>query len=297
MNHKHCGIIKDLLPLYVDLLTSEESNEAIKAHLATCENCSAIYETLKTNGDFTSDGMGKELDYLKKIKAKRKNFLLMAVGICVAVFGILIAIGVKTFIIGTPVSLEEISYTNDEGYHGIGTKFDSETNELTLYGEFLNEQLAFSGIKVEESKRLVGVYNVTVYGAPRFSDSRDHSRRFKTVIKIPDDNTLWSVYSLGEIPQDTYLIWSNAEILEQKYAVPGQKLKEYITDTTGSPSENGWLEWADFGEYGGENCWVFHWWSDADTFVGDVIAQYAVSEDGSRIYIYDSENGVWVNVS
>ena len=34
-----CEIVQDLLPSYVDGLTSDETNEAVKDHLADCEMC------------------------------------------------------------------------------------------------------------------------------------------------------------------------------------------------------------------------------------------------------------------
>lgn len=45
----NCEIIKDLLPLYIDSLSSEESNIEITAHLQGCTDCNQVYEQMKTN--------------------------------------------------------------------------------------------------------------------------------------------------------------------------------------------------------------------------------------------------------
>lgn len=37
-----CEIIRDLLPLYADGLTSEESNQLIEAHIQSCSECAAL---------------------------------------------------------------------------------------------------------------------------------------------------------------------------------------------------------------------------------------------------------------
>ena len=37
-----CCIVKDLLPGYIDSLTSEETNEEIKQHLKDCADCTTI---------------------------------------------------------------------------------------------------------------------------------------------------------------------------------------------------------------------------------------------------------------
>ncbi len=41
-----CSIAKDLLPLYVDGVLSEEAARAVNAHLETCENCRKEYEVM-----------------------------------------------------------------------------------------------------------------------------------------------------------------------------------------------------------------------------------------------------------
>ena len=43
----NCDIIKDLLPSYIDQLTSEESDHAIQEHLKTCETCKEYYMQMK----------------------------------------------------------------------------------------------------------------------------------------------------------------------------------------------------------------------------------------------------------
>lgn len=43
----NCGIIKDLLPLYVDDVCSEESKEAVAVHLSECESCSDLESRLR----------------------------------------------------------------------------------------------------------------------------------------------------------------------------------------------------------------------------------------------------------
>ena len=69
-----CEIVQDLLPSYVDGLTSDETNEAIKDHLADCVSCRDMYERMKadeTSAEENSEVMEKEkkeINFLKKIK-------------------------------------------------------------------------------------------------------------------------------------------------------------------------------------------------------------------------------------
>ena len=83
----NCGIIDDLLPLYVDEACSEESKVAIEAHLLSCEVCRAklakmkadniIPETIKADHEIT---MAK---YAQKVKRHRIRIAISAVAISV----------------------------------------------------------------------------------------------------------------------------------------------------------------------------------------------------------------------
>ena len=46
-----CGIIKDLLPLYVDHVCSDESKELIDEHLLECEKCKSYMDSLRESQD------------------------------------------------------------------------------------------------------------------------------------------------------------------------------------------------------------------------------------------------------
>lgn len=43
-----CGIIEDLIPLYIDGCCSKESADAVKAHIEHCATCRELYEKMKT---------------------------------------------------------------------------------------------------------------------------------------------------------------------------------------------------------------------------------------------------------
>ena len=41
-----CGLIQDLLPLYIDGVCSDESKAAIEQHLPECSSCKEYYSTM-----------------------------------------------------------------------------------------------------------------------------------------------------------------------------------------------------------------------------------------------------------
>ena len=64
-----CEIVQDLLPSYVDGLTSDETNEAVKDHLADCVSCRDMYERMKADemsAEENSEVMEKEKKEIKE---------------------------------------------------------------------------------------------------------------------------------------------------------------------------------------------------------------------------------------
>ena len=75
MNHKiPCEVIRDLLPLYADGLTSEASGQEIREHLEQCGECREMYQRMKKDveGEGRSAKEEGQIDYLKK-EEKRKE--------------------------------------------------------------------------------------------------------------------------------------------------------------------------------------------------------------------------------
>lgn len=70
-----CGIIRDLLPLYIDDVCNAESKQAVEQHLSDCETCRECYERMKSSEGFAEKTFneleeGNMADSLKKIKNK-----------------------------------------------------------------------------------------------------------------------------------------------------------------------------------------------------------------------------------
>jgi len=70
-----CGIIRDLLPLYIDNIGGEESRNAIEQHLEECENCREHYEQMKASGgimEHKKDNV-KDMNIANSLKAIKKK--------------------------------------------------------------------------------------------------------------------------------------------------------------------------------------------------------------------------------
>ena len=66
-NNIPCEMIKDVLPSYVDKLTSDVTNNLVEEHINECEECKNTLEAMQdsTIGNIGEDDK-KEIDFLKK---------------------------------------------------------------------------------------------------------------------------------------------------------------------------------------------------------------------------------------
>lgn len=73
-----CSIIRDLLPLYCDKLTSADSNEEIENHLRSCTECAEIYENMSKE-EITMPEQDKNIKPLKKVKKSFTKRLIIGI--------------------------------------------------------------------------------------------------------------------------------------------------------------------------------------------------------------------------
>ncbi len=91
-----CEMIRDLLPLYIDGLTSEASNQEIEKHLKSCKECRKYYQEMAgglPDSPTISQEEIRDVEIIKKIKKKSRKKLagILAGGILAAVL-ILVAV-------------------------------------------------------------------------------------------------------------------------------------------------------------------------------------------------------------
>lgn len=101
---KQCKIIYDLLPNYIDNLTSEETNKYIEEHLEKCPDCLNTLNNMQ--GEIKLEKIDKniEINALKKVKIRTRLQILVSI-----IFVILI------FSIGIYINNNYSFYRNEEG--------------------------------------------------------------------------------------------------------------------------------------------------------------------------------------
>lgn len=103
---KECNIIKDLLPLYIEELCSEDSREYVEAHLKDCKECKETFEYLKYSDLCVETVEKKEINAFKKLERYISGKIL----INYFLFLLVMILGVVVLLCTVPKVPEEIYY-------------------------------------------------------------------------------------------------------------------------------------------------------------------------------------------
>ena len=123
---RDCRIVQDLLPNYIEKLTSNDTNQYIVEHLNECEECKKVFENMEKDFKLNSEKRDdREVKYIKKYNNKLK--LLRNVLLTILVLFIIV-VGRKFFIL-TVLSNKANNMIN-------------QTNYYTKTGTFSNGQMS-----------------------------------------------------------------------------------------------------------------------------------------------------------
>ncbi len=94
--YNFCKIVQDLLPNYMEKITFDETNQFIKEHLEQCEECTKIYNNMKSNLEVPTENIDKGVDYMRKINKEVKHLkfwkkiLILIIAIILIILGIIL---------------------------------------------------------------------------------------------------------------------------------------------------------------------------------------------------------------
>ena len=133
-----CEIIRDLLPSYVDGLTSEESNREIAAHVAECAPCKEILEQMQEEVQEKAPKEKRKINPFRKFNRRMMSAVAVAVVICIGVGGF----GYKAFARGFAINPQEITMEPKLEGDMLYLNFSVEKGGLTNVGSFYDSEVA-----------------------------------------------------------------------------------------------------------------------------------------------------------
>lgn len=127
---KECKIVQDLIPNYLEKVTTEETNEFIKEHIEGCKECKDVYLAMKHDLKINVIDTEETINYMKRFKTKLKilrNVLL----IIIVIFAIIV--GRKIFVLAKLFNTSNKLYDKNN-YEKVQTEQGGwEPNDLNNY--------------------------------------------------------------------------------------------------------------------------------------------------------------------
>ncbi len=82
-----CSIVKDLLPLYAEDLTSAETADFVKTHLAGCESCREEYVKIKESPQAAAEETAAPLKAVKRKLTRKRIIIVLCAAVCTRLIG------------------------------------------------------------------------------------------------------------------------------------------------------------------------------------------------------------------
>nr|WP_325211326.1 DUF4825 domain-containing protein [uncultured Oscillibacter sp.] len=161
-NDLTCGVVRDLLPSYIEGLLGEDSRKAVDRHLESCPACTAQKEAMAAMPRAEeAEETAKEVNYLKRVKKGTAKKIVLAVA-CTALV-LLGGAALKLFVIGTPLQPQSVAVA-------VADRQDNNTLYLSLSS--VGSGNAFHGWKVETVDGVTSIYARDVLASPLYSSGQ-----------------------------------------------------------------------------------------------------------------------------
>ena len=224
-----CGIIRDLLPLYIDNVCNEESKQAVKEHLSECEKCRSYYETMKSTDDFVEKQNDNSEDMKMANSLKNIKNTILKKRIIASLISVIVVIGV---IFGTVAILKEteceIIYDNNitiidtipEQYKSLQGQ-DYLSAQIVGHNAIWATQKRVEIPKGDDTEIRIYFYAVTTKWEDLISNDKNMS--YHIISPINEDNDIDKIFyyvgdytnlenmsesELAEIDKQSTLLWS-----------------------------------------------------------------------------------------
>lgn len=202
-----CSIVRDILPLYLENMVSDETGTFVNEHLKGCPECTAELEALKAGTKVEKVGSemrdSLEAEVMKSMKATRKKFRKKAYRVAAIIAGIFIIVcvllhffpvyrivDIGPMTIGSYYSGEQIAKALS-----IGSTSDRREAQavLRLADQAFND-VQHTSVENEEKYGLLARYatDTDSYGDTAFNE---HSLELWSAHLGKDDGYIWVYYS------------------------------------------------------------------------------------------------------
>ncbi len=221
-----CDIVRDLLPLYVDNICSEDSRKEIEEHIQVCDSCKKELE-LFTNFDEMENDVDEKAAFQnfnkKMMKSNVKKVILATVAVVTVIVLVCVGMYVPTKTVKWNDGLVSVSAPEDGGFdihinardykNAYATYTLDDDGNAIVYMTAEQNLLSAFVTKGDEGEKVVRIGNnicVSYHNAD--GELQFHLPENTTVKEIyyveADENTLHAYADGNAGEADAYLVWS-----------------------------------------------------------------------------------------
>ena len=202
-----CSIVRDILPLYLENMVSDETGVFVKEHLKSCPKCTAELEALKAGSKIEKIGSEMqdrfETEVIKSMKVTRKKFRKKAycIAAIIASIFILVCVLLHFFPVYRIVDIGSMAmgnyYSSDQiakaFYIGSASDRREAQTVLRLADQAFND-VQHTSVENEEKYGLLARYatDADSYGDTAFNE---HSLELWSAHLGKDEGYIWVYYS------------------------------------------------------------------------------------------------------
>lgn len=190
---RECKIVQDLLPSYIENLTTKETKVYIEEHLEKCQSCKQVLERMKQefNLNITKKD-NREVKYIKKFN-KKINILKLIISLILVVFIILTA---RKVIIISSLSKNAENTINTSNYHTV------------TYSYYLEDYSKTEVFSLGDKKKIIttqrkdnGINKITIFARKNESFSENDKKYIANIyreVKDEKDGKIEKVVNLNQ---------------------------------------------------------------------------------------------------
>ena len=208
MKKNDCNVVRDLMPLVLDRVASDESRALVEEHMGSCEECRKQYEEMKAElpEETRAEYEAEQRNIMEALKATRANQRKRKRRHLIVIFAVVLAAVMAG---GMLVTWLNQGYwpVDNKNYTICLSRLKDGSVVMTMDMKFNSSYIGSTGEVKEEDGKKIWYQSIYVPPLRYIHNGENHGKQFWTVI---DESMLTDEIRQGK-PGDSVTIWKKGD--------------------------------------------------------------------------------------